>query len=196
MATIEQSVEVEVPVSTAYNQWTQFERFPEFMEHVVEVRQLDDRRLHWVAEIGGAREEWDAEITEQRPDEVIAWRALGGKANSGRVRFSGDNGSTRVTLTLDYEPEGLKEKAGAALGLDTMSVGQDLDRFKSMIESRGRESGAWRGTVGAGDPPPDMVADDSLLTGDEVALSPNDGMSEPKGGLTSQVDPSRPADGS
>lgn len=187
MATIEQTVEVEVPVSMAYNQWTQFERFPEFMEHVVEVRQIDDRHLHWVATIGGAEEEWDAEITEQRPDEVIAWRAVDGKQNSGRVRFAGEGDSTQVTLRLDYQPQGLMEKAGAALGVDSVSVRADLDRFKDMIESRGRETGAWRGSVRGQDASPDMLADDSMLTGDDVALSPNDGMTTPKGGMTSRT---------
>ena len=139
MATIEQSIEVEVPVRTAYNQWTQFEEFPQFMEGVEEVRQLDDSHLHWVAEFGGTPHEWDAEITEQIPDERVAWRSTGGKDNAGVVTFHRlDDDRTRVMVQMDYEPEGIKEKVGDALGFADRRVKGDLERFKELIEARGR----------------------------------------------------------
>ncbi|MFN0156155.1 MAG: SRPBCC family protein [Gaiella sp.] len=156
MATVEKSINVAVPVSTAYNQWTQFTEFPSFMDHVLEVQQLDDRHLHWVAEIGGERQEWDAEIVEQRPDRVIEWRGTGAKRNAGRVEFAGENGMTRVTLRMEYEPAGMKQRAGAALGLDAMGVEHDLERFKEMIESRGGETGAWRGEIHGGKAKPPL----------------------------------------
>ena len=148
METIEKSIEVERPVSTVYNQWTQFEEFPQFMEGVKEVRQLDDRRLHWKAEIGGKTKEWDAEIFEQIPDERIAWRSMTGAKNSGMVNFhSGSPNTTRVTLKLNYEPEGIAETLGDTLGLVSTRVERDLARFKAFIESRGEPSGAWRGEI-------------------------------------------------
>ena len=151
MSGVTQSVEVAVPVTTAYNQWTQFEEFPRFMEGVEEVRQVDDSHLHWVAEIAGKREEWDAEITEQHPDERVAWKATGGKGNAGVVTFHRLNDDeTRVTVQLDWQPEGVVENVGAALGFDDRQVSKDLDRFKELIEARGRETGAWRGEI---DPP-------------------------------------------
>ena len=148
MATIEQSIEVDVPVQTAYNQWTQFESFPAFMENVEEIRQTDDKHLHWVAEFGGNRHEWDAEITEQLPDERVAWRNTDGKDNAGVVTFHqlGDSRS-KVMVQMDYVPEGIKEKVGAALGFDERGVKGDLARFKELIEKHGAESGAWRGEV-------------------------------------------------
>jgi uncharacterized membrane protein len=151
MTTIEQSIEVAVPVSTAYNQWTQFEEFPRFMEGVEEIRQIDDRHLHWVAEFGGSRHEWDAEITEQRPDERVAWRNTGGKENAGVVTFHRlDDATSRIMVQMDFVPEGIKEKVGAALGAPDRRVKGDLERFKEMIEGRGTESGAWRGEVSRG----------------------------------------------
>ena len=149
MPSIEQSIEVEVAVSTAYNQWTQFEEFPSFMDGVDEVKQLDDTHLHWVASIGGHHEEWDAEITEQTPDQRIAWKATTGKGNAGVVTFhSLDADRTKIMLQLDWESEGMVEALGAMLGQDDRKVKGDLDRFKELIESRGAESGAWRGEVG------------------------------------------------
>jgi uncharacterized membrane protein len=146
MATIEESVEVQVPVRTAYNQWTQFEEFPEFMEGVEQVKQLTDTRVHWVAEIAGQRREWDADITEQVPDQRIAWRSTEGATNAGVVTFHRlDDGKSRVMLQLEFEPEGAVEKAGDKLGVVKTRVKNDLKRFKSFIENRGRESGAWRG---------------------------------------------------
>jgi uncharacterized membrane protein len=148
MPTVEQSIEVDVPVSTAYNQWTQFEEFPTFMNGVKEVRQLDNTHLHWVAEIGGHREEWDAEITEQHPDERIAWKATSGKNNAGVVTFHRlDNERSKIMLQLDWESEGMIEKLGSAIGQDDRQVKGDLERFKKLIESRGAETGEWRGEV-------------------------------------------------
>jgi uncharacterized membrane protein len=151
MTTIEESIEVNVPVHTAYNQWTQFEDFPHFMEGVQSVEQIDDTHLRWVAEAGGERREWQAQITEQRPDERVAWRAIGGHGNSGVVTFQRmDEGSTRVNVQMEHETEGLKEQLGSALGADNRRVKSDLKRFKEFIESRGRETGAWRGEVESG----------------------------------------------
>jgi uncharacterized membrane protein len=148
MSTIEQSIEVEVPVRTAYNQWTQFAEFPAFMEGVEAVRQVDDKRLHWVAEFGGTRHEWDAEITEQLPDERVAWRNTDGKENAGVVTFHKiEDERSRIMVQMDWAPEGIKEKLGDALGAPDRRVKGDLERFKELIESRGRESGAWRGEV-------------------------------------------------
>jgi uncharacterized membrane protein len=148
MAEVTESVDVEVPVQTAYNQWTQFEEFPKFMEGVEEVQQLDDTHLHWVAEIGGQRREWDAEITEQRPDERVAWRSTNGTTNAGVVTFHRlSDSTTRVTVQMEWEPEGISEKVGAAVGTDDRRVRGDLERFKEMIENRGSETGGWRGEV-------------------------------------------------
>ena len=149
---VEKTVQVDAPISAVYNQWTQFEEFPQFMDGVESVTQLDDRRLHWVAEIAGTREEWDAEIVDQEPDQRIAWRAITGTTNDGIVTFQplGPE-STRVTLDLDVEPEGLKEKIGEKLGFVSKQVEGDLKRFKSFIESRGTETGAWRGEVRGGE---------------------------------------------
>ncbi|MCA1833272.1 MAG: SRPBCC family protein [Actinobacteria bacterium] len=148
MSTIEESIDVEVPVRAAYNQWTQFEDFPNFMEGVESVQQLDDKRLHWVAEVAGLRREWDAEITEQRPDERIAWTSREGAKNAGVVTFHHlDPQRTRVMLQMEYEPEGVADKIGDTLGFLTRRVEGDLQRFKDFIESRGSETGAWRGEI-------------------------------------------------
>lgn len=142
------TVDVEVPVHTAYNQWTQFEEFPRFMEGVEEVRQLDDTRLHWVADIAGVRRAWDAEITEQVPDQRIAWRATEGTRNAGVVTFHQlDDQRTRVALQLDVDPEGFVESVADKMGFIRRRAEGDLERFKAMIEERGVESGAWRGSV-------------------------------------------------
>jgi len=144
MSNIEKSIEVEVPVRTAYNQWTQFEEFPRFMEGVQQVTQLDDKRLRWRADVGGHEKEWEAEITEQRPDESIAWRSRGGAANAGVVTFHRiADARTRVMLQLEYEPEGVNENVGDALGVVSRRVAGDLERFN--LETRGRETGACRG---------------------------------------------------
>jgi uncharacterized membrane protein len=148
MSTVEKSIEVDLPVRTVYDQWTQFEEFPRFMEGVEQVVQLDDTHLHWVAEIAGVKREWDAEITEQVPDQRIAWRSVTGERNAGVVTFqrSGPN-STRVTLVIDFQPDDLVEKVGDALGFVAKRTEGDLERFKEFIESRGVETGAWRGEV-------------------------------------------------
>ena len=150
MSKIEQSVDVNVPVRVAYDQWTQFEEFPTFMDGVESVTQIDDRRLHWVAEIGGAEKEWDAEISEQHADERVAWRSTSGAENAGVATFHRiDDETTRVTLQIDADPEGLVENVGTALGFLDRRVKGDLERFKEFIESRGTETGAWRGDVEA-----------------------------------------------
>ncbi|MGH2808916.1 MAG: SRPBCC family protein [Actinomycetota bacterium] len=148
MSTIERSIEVEVPVSTAYNQWTQFEDFPHFMDGVKEVKQLDDTTLHWKAEIAGKAREWDAKITEQEPDQRIAWTDIGGATNAGVVTFHRiDDNKTKVMLQIEYEPDDAIEKVGDALGAVNIRTKGDLERFKRFIESRGEETGAWRGRV-------------------------------------------------
>jgi uncharacterized membrane protein len=148
MSSIEKTIDVGVPVRTAYNQWTQFEEFPEFMEDVEEVTQLDDRRLHWCAKVGGKKLEWDAEITEQIPDKRIAWRSTSGAKNAGVVTFHRlSDQKSRVALQLDYDPEGVAENIGDFLGVMNRRAEGDLERFKEFIESRGVETGGYRGTI-------------------------------------------------
>jgi uncharacterized membrane protein len=148
MSTVQKSIEVKQPVSTVYNQWTQFESFPEFMEGVESIRQLDDKRVHWHAKIGGVDREWDAEITEQIPDQRISWRSVNGPDNGGTVTFEPlGSDRTRLTVQMAYEPEGMVEKAGDALGAVERRVEGDLERFREFIEKRGQESGAWRGEI-------------------------------------------------
>jgi uncharacterized membrane protein len=150
MASVVESIDVKVPVSVAYNQWTQFEDFPHFMEGVKSVTQIDDTHMHWVAEVGGVEKEWDAEISEQHPDERIAWHATSGAENAGVVTFHRiDDDTTRVTLQLDVDPEGIVENLGTALGFLERRVKGDLERFKEFVESRQSETGAWRGEVEA-----------------------------------------------
>jgi len=153
METIRESIEVDVPVRTAYNQWTQFEEFPQFMEGVESVKQIDDTHLQWVAEVSGERREWQAEIVDQVPDQKVAWRAVDGNGPNGVVEFESlGEDKTLVTVEMAYEPEGFTEQLGAKVGLDSRQVKGDLERFKQLIESRGVESGAWRGKVHAGEP--------------------------------------------
>src|SRR4051812_13574968 len=148
---VEKSITVDVPVSTAYNQWTQFEEFPQFMGGVKEVKQLDDEQLRWVAEIGGVRREWFAAILEQRPDEKVAWAAVAGATNAGAVYFRPlGPAQTEVRLELEYEPEGLVEKVGDAIHVVGRQATSDLERFKTFIEAKGVESGGWRGEVEGG----------------------------------------------
>lgn len=149
--TITASIDVDVPVSTAYNQWTQFEEFPSFMEGVESVKQLDDTRLHWVATVAGKRAEWDAKILEQQPDRQISWVSEDGKATRGNVTFDEATPSrTQIELSMSYRAEGVREAIGSAAGIDRKRVQGDLRRFKDMIENRGSETGAWRGTVAGG----------------------------------------------
>jgi uncharacterized membrane protein len=148
MSNITESIDVEVPVRTAYDQWTQFEEFPKFMSAIERVDQLDDQRLHWVAKVGGKTKEWDARITEQTPDQRVAWTATSGAENAGVVTFHRiDDNKTRVTVQMDIDPEGVVENVGDAVGVPDRQVKGDLERFKEFIESRGQETGAWRGEV-------------------------------------------------
>lgn len=148
MAVIKKSIELNVPVRTAYNQWTQFEEFPKFMEGVKQVEQIDDKRLHWKADIAGQEEEWNAEITEQIPDQRIAWTSREGAMNAGVVTFhSLSEARSQIMLEMEFVPQGVVERVGDATGLVTQRVQGDLERFKIFIESRGLETGAWRGTV-------------------------------------------------
>lgn len=154
MSRIQDSIEVEVPVSTAYGQWTQFESFPQFMDSVERVVQLDDATLEWTASVGGQAKTWQARIIEQVPDRRIAWVSTSGARNDGVVTFDAlGPARTRVTLGMDVDPEGPAEHLGDALGIVKRSIQDDLGRFKSFIESRGIETGAWRGSIGVGTRP-------------------------------------------
>ena len=151
MERIKKSIEVDRPLSDVYNQWTQFEEFPRFMEGVKEVRQLDDQRLHWRADIGGKEKEWTAKIIEQIPDDRIAWQSQSGEYTSGQVDFAklGPD-RTRVALELSYDPKGFVENVGDAVGFVSRRVENDLEHFKEFIENRRQETGAWRGTIREG----------------------------------------------
>ena len=155
MTSVQESVDVEVPIRVAYDQWTQFETFPEFMGGVERITQLDDKRTHWVTNIDGVKREFDAEITEQHPEERVAWTSTTGEAkHAGVVTFHRlDDSRTRVMIQIDWEPQGVVEKAGAALGFDDRQVKADAKKFKEFIESRGTETGAWRGDI----PRPDQA---------------------------------------
>ncbi|WP_232831118.1 SRPBCC family protein [Peristeroidobacter agariperforans] len=145
---MEKIVDVNCPIHTVYNQWTQFEEFPQFMAGVKEVRQIDDTHVHWRAEIWGKDKEWDAEITEQEPDKRISWKSISGAPNAGTVRFEPlDADRTRVRLVMAYEPEGAIENIGDAVGIFGSRVENTVQDFKKFIESRGRETGAWRGEI-------------------------------------------------
>jgi carbon monoxide dehydrogenase subunit G len=145
---VEKSILVNVPVSIAYNQWTQFEEFPHFMSGVKSVTQLDNERLNWVAEIAGVRRQWNATILEQVPDKKVSWAATEGATNAGSVTFEDvGGGQTQVHLVLEYEPEGLVEKVGDKLNVVEKQAEGDLDRFKAFIEAEGYATGAWRGSV-------------------------------------------------
>jgi uncharacterized membrane protein len=149
MSQIQETLEIDVPIRTAYNQWTQFEEFPHFMTGIDEVRQLDATHVHWVARIAGVRREWDAEILEQVPDSRVAWRNIDGATNGGTVTFEPVSAqATKVTLALDFEPSGLLESVGDSLGLVAARAREDLEHFRDFITERGTETGAWRGEVG------------------------------------------------
>ena len=148
MARVEQQIDVDVPVSAAYDQWTQFEEFPRFMEGVKRVVQLDDKHLSWEAEIGGQKREWLADIVDQVPNQRIAWRSTSGERNDGAVLFASQGpNETRIELTIDFDPDGPLENIGTALGVVERRVKGDLERFKSFIEGRGQPTGAWRGEI-------------------------------------------------
>lgn len=151
MASVTKSVDVEAPISAVYNQWTQFETFPEFMSGVQRITQADDTHTHWVTDVGGVKREFDTKITEQHPEERVAWKSTDGTTHAGVITFHRlSETTTRVTAQLDWQPEGVLEKAGAVLGFDDRQVSSDLDRFKDFIESRHGETGGWRGEVPAG----------------------------------------------
>jgi uncharacterized membrane protein len=149
MSQVQESVDVNVPVRTAYNQWTQFESFPQFMDGVESITQVDATHNHWVTKIAGVTREFDTEVTEQHPDERVAWKSVGGELkHAGVVTFHRlSDTETRVMIQLEWQPEGLTEKAGSAVGVDSHQVKADAKRFKKFIEERGDETGAWRGNV-------------------------------------------------
>ncbi len=149
MTQVIESVDVDVPVTTAYNQWTQFESFPEFLSFVEKIDQIDDTHTHWKVKIAGAEREFDATITEQHPDERVAWNSTGGDENhAGVVTFHKLSDTTsRVTVQLDWEATGFLEKVGAVFGVDDAAIKSDLKNFKKFIEGQGGETGAWRGDV-------------------------------------------------
>jgi len=148
MASVTESVDVEAPIAQVYNQWTQFETFPEFMSGVESITQLDDRHLHWKIKVAGVEREFDAEVTEQHPEERVAWKSTDGTSHAGVVTFHKlDQNRTKVTVQLDWDPDTLMEKVGALVNADDMQVSRDLDRFKTFIEQAPAETGAWRGDV-------------------------------------------------
>lgn len=148
MGTVTKDIQVDVPISVAYNQWTQFESFPAFMSGVKSITQLGDRKLHWEVSVGGVEREFDADIVEQTPDERIAWNSTGDKVHAGVVTFHRlSDDTTKITLQMDWKPEGFVEKAGEILQIDDMQIAKDLSEFKRLIESNGFESGQWRGEV-------------------------------------------------
>ena len=150
MASVQESIDVSVPVSTAYNQWTQVESFPQFMGGVESITQTTETSTHWVTSIGGVRREFDAEITEQHPDERVAWKSTDGESHAGVVTFHRmDENTTRLMVQIDWHPETFIEKVGAVVNADTSQVKGDLKRFKAFIENSGGETGAWRGDVAA-----------------------------------------------
>jgi len=154
MERIQKSIDVDRPLHQVYNQWTQFEEFPRFMEGVKEVKQFDDTRLHWVAEIAGKEKQWTAKIIEQIPDHRIAWESESGEYTSGVVSFQAlGPDRTRVTLEISYDPKGFIENAGDTIGVVSRRIENDLEHFKEFIENRGQETGAWRGTIREGNRP-------------------------------------------
>ena len=161
MSMVKESIDVDVPLHSAYNQWTQFEDFPRFMDGVEEVRQTDDRHCHWTTKVAGARREFDTEIVDQLPDERISWRTVGGDVRQmGVVTFRRlDDAHTRVSLAMDFEPHGMAEKAGSMLGVLDRQVKGDLKRFKGFIEEQGRASGGWRGRLAPGEGGPAAAGD-------------------------------------
>ena len=179
---VQDSIEVDVPISTAYNQWTQFEEFPNFMNDVEEVRQIDDTHLHWRANIAGKPVEWDSEITTQVPDRRISWRSTSGPPNSGAVTFDRvTDQRTRITLRMSYRAPGIAEKVGDALGMVRAELSGNLHRFADFIQSRQRETGAWRGTVGGGTP---MGGNSAATTGSAVGGTSGDLTGGSIGGAT------------
>jgi uncharacterized membrane protein len=162
METIEKTIEVDAPLHEVYNQWTQFEEFPKFMEGVEAVQKLDEKHLHWVAQVAGQKKEWDAEIVEQVPDQRIAWRSTGGAPNTGTVMFQPKSDHTMITLRMNYEPQGAMEKMGDAMGMVSSRIEGDLKRFQQYIEHRGgTTTGGWRGSINDGQVNPKSGQDNS-----------------------------------
>jgi uncharacterized membrane protein len=160
MPTVKKSIEVDAPVRVAYDQWTQFEEFPRFMEGVEAVQQLDDKRLHWSAKVAGKVEEWDADISEQVPDKIIAWRSTSGARNEGTVRFVPMENKTKIELEMHWEPKDVTERIGDVLGADDARIQGDLGRFKKFIEERRSPTGAWRGEIRGGKVEGDRAEED------------------------------------
>jgi uncharacterized membrane protein len=167
MSTIRESIEVDVPVRAVYNQWTQFEEFPRFMEGVKQVTQLGDARLQWTAEIAGQTRTWMSRIIEQEPDQRVSWESTEGARNAGSVQFRPSGAGTLVTLALSFEPEGPVEAAGDALGFVARRARGDLERFKAFIEAREQETGGWRGEIARGE----VVQDDHGSTSQDPAAT-------------------------
>ena len=186
MTVITKSIDVHVPISAAYDQWTQFEEFPKFMEGVEEIRQLDDRQTHWVTRIGGVKREFDAEIIVQKPEQGVSWHALTGPAHSGRVTFTPvSEDVTSVQLTMEWDPHGFVESAASRLGIVERRVEGDLERFKSFIESRGSATGAWRGEINdasapAGAPAPILDLEADIPARPESAPAPGSDPGSPR----------------
>lgn len=188
MATVNKTIDVQVPVSVAYNQWTQFESFPEFMNGVEAVEQIDETALHFSTNVGGVKRDFNAQILEQVPDSVISWASIDGPRNAGTVRFEplGVDRS-RVSVEIEWEPESLAEKAGSLVGIDDMRVSADLDKFKKFIEERGYETGGWRGSVAAGDVDDSGAAVSPATTASELpAVDPD--LTAPAATETSDAD--------
>lgn len=184
MTVIDEQIEVDAPVRMTYDQWTQFEEFPEFMQGVREVDQLDGSNLRWVASIGGVRREWDARIVEQIPDQLVSWRSTSGARNDGHVSFDGlEDGRTRVSLHLELDPDGLVETLGDALGAVRLRAQGDLARFKSYVESNRRPTGAWRGEVADGEVVSSAQPGDQQVRGAGPVVEPQGEVAASTGGV-------------
>ncbi len=181
MTTVEESIDVAVPVSTAYNQWTQFESFPHFMNGVESITQTSETENHWITNIGGVQRVFDTEITEQHPDERVAWKSVDGTSHAGVVTFHrlGD-AETRVSVQLDWNPETFIEKVGSVVGADDRQVKSDLKRFKEFIESQGASTGSWRGNIDA----PPTAPDAPVTSTSPLAAAPeaDPAMDDPESG--------------
>lgn len=187
--TVSSDIDVDVPVRVAYDQWTQFESFPNFMGGVDEIRQLDDATTHWIVSIGGVKREFDAKITDQVPDSHVAWQSIDEPRHRGRIAFRSDGPErTHLDLELEWEPEGFVEKAGAALQVDDLQVRRDLERFKRFIEARGDETGAWRGEIHGGQTTDQQVGGMSGMGSPATGRHVADG-AEGGGGATGAVPP-------
>ena len=184
MERIQKEFEISVPVRAAYDQWTQFEEFPRFMDGVEEVVQIDNTHLHWRVSVAGKQKEWDAEITEQVPDRLIAWRSVSGTPNAGQVRFEPiAQDRTRILFAMEYQPETAVEKAGDAVGVLSRKVDKTVEDFKEFIEQRGRETGGWRGEVHHGEQR-DNTAERMGTSGNQSGTSPGTSSGSSGSGMT------------